>query len=362
MIYLQETPGPHVFELPYKEGQDPAGLDRVTFDGAILWADHTAQWVDALRGRGVKLVSCNGEWIEEGIASVGFTLNSLIDEILRHLMELGNGHIALVSQESSGRVMRGMLLNRLADKGRECGLNVSSAEVPGVPSDDPIRLVQPELEYKLASFLKEANKPISIFCDDDYLGVMVCQVAKHLGLEVPGDVAVLGMLDTIAGKLATPTLSSIPQPGRLVGYEAMKLLTQLLQGGPAPTHPIPVECPRTIARESTIGRSQKGDEIQRLLNLINETACEGLTVNELLESSTISQKTLNKRFVEAIGRTPGEEIRRVRCKTAKHWLTTTDLSITRIANICGFSEASKFNIFFKREAGCTPTQFRKGLP
>lgn len=359
MIYLQKHPGPHIFELPYTEGDCPPEIGEAKIDGAILWADHASDWVHALNERDIKLVNCNGEWVAEGIPSVGFSLSSLVNEITQHFQKIGNQRIAILSQTVSGSVMRSRLVDWLIDKSQQLGFEGTAHEVPGIPSSEPVRLLHPELEHKLISILQDTPKPVSIFCDDDYLGIIVCQVAKHLGFDVPGDVAVLGVLDTIAGKLATPALSSIPQPGRLVGYEAMKLMMQCLKGQQPLTGRVPVECPSTIARESTIGRPHQGNEIQRLLSLINETACEGLTVNELLESSTISQKTLNKRFIEAIGRTPGEEIRRVKCERAKHWLETTDLSISRIANISGFSEASKFNIFFKREAGCTPTQYRR---
>ena len=82
------------------------------------------------------------------------------------------------------------------------------------------------------------------------------------------------------------------------------------------------------------------------------------TVEQLLERFVISQKTLNKRFTAVYGHTPGAAIRRVRTEQAKRWLATTDLSIARIATMCGFGEPSNFNLFFKRETGCTPSKYR----
>ena len=87
--------------------------------------------------------------------------------------------------------------------------------------------------------------------------------------------------------------------------------------------------------------------------------CEGLTVEQLLERLALSQKTLNKRFAAVYGETPGAAIRRVRTERAKQWLATTDLSVARIATMCGFAEPSNFNLFFNRETGRTPTAYRR---
>ena len=44
---------------------------------------------------------------------------------------------------------------------------------------------------------------------------------------------------------------------------------------------------------------------------------------------------------------------------AKRLLVHTDLSVTLIAESLGFEEATNFIKFFKREAGCTPAEFRR---
>jgi AraC-like DNA-binding protein len=44
---------------------------------------------------------------------------------------------------------------------------------------------------------------------------------------------------------------------------------------------------------------------------------------------------------------------------AKRLLVHTDVSVTLIAESLGFSEATNFIKFFKRETGCTPAEFRQ---
>ncbi len=200
---------------------------------------------------------------------------------------------------------------------------------------------------------------MAIHCDDDYVGVLACRVAQHLGLVVPDDVAVLGFYDMVVARFSTPTLSSIPAPGQFVGAAGIQLLSDLLNGKRLPERQVLITPPPVAARESTNGSVHRGDDIRRAHQLIDQFACRGLRVLDLLEQLMISQKTLNKRFEAVYGEKPGAAIRRIRLERAQQWLATTELSIGRIAEMCGFSEPSNFNLFFRREAGCTPSAYRK---
>ncbi|MEX0866606.1 MAG: AraC family transcriptional regulator [Pirellulales bacterium] len=138
----------------------------------------------------------------------------------------------------------------------------------------------------------------------------------------------------------------------------MQLLSNLLDGTQSAKAQVMVAPPPVAVRESTSGSIGLDDNMRRAHQMIQELACQGLTVTQLLARLAISQKTLNKRFAAVYGRTPGEAIRQIRLERAKPWLTTTELFIGRIAEMCGFEEASNFNLFFKRETSCTPSQFR----
>lgn len=232
-------------------------------------------------------------------------------------------------------------------------------EIPGIPSEQRRRLAEPGDETELIAFLRDLPKPVAIHCDDDYVGVLVCRVAEHLELAVPGDVAVLGYFDLAIARFSNPTLSSIPAPGQLVGAAGMKLLSDLLQGARSAERQVLLAPPPVAARESTNGTAVRADDIHRAHQLIEELACKGLTVEQLLERLAMSQKTLNKRFMAVYGHKPGAAIRKVRTERAREWLATTNLSIGRIAEMCGFSEPSNFNLFFKREVGCTPSEYRR---
>ena len=69
----------------------------------------------------------------------------------------------------------------------------------------------------------------------------------------------------------------------------------------------------------------------RALTLIRERACDGSGVEEVLDDLTVSRSTLERQFLAAVGRTPGQEMLRVRLQRAKELLRTTALPVSKVA-------------------------------
>ena len=61
---------------------------------------------------------------------------------------------------------------------------------------------------------------------------------------------------------------------------------------------------------------------------------------------------------QAIGRTPGEEIVRLRFGHVQQLLADTDLSLAAIANRCGFEHPQYMAEAFKKHFGITPGSYR----
>jgi transcriptional regulator GlxA family with amidase domain len=95
------------------------------------------------------------------------------------------------------------------------------------------------------------------------------------------------------------------------------------------------------------------------LQLMHRRACEGATIDEIFEALPVSRKTLERQFIEHLGRTPGQELVRVRVEQAAALLATTQLPIKRIARMIGFAKTSNFSDFFRKQTGISPTGFRR---
>ncbi|AQR62667.1 LacI family transcriptional regulator [Brevundimonas sp. LM2] len=90
------------------------------------------------------------------------------------------------------------------------------------------RVVNPyalDLEPEVIAAL-ESRTATAILCGADIIALGVMQALRGLGLDVPGDVSVLGFDDIHWCELTTPTLSSVRIPIEEIGAEAVSLLLQ----------------------------------------------------------------------------------------------------------------------------------------
>ena len=70
---------------------------------------------------------------------------------------------------------------------------------------------------------------------------------------------------------------------------------------------------------------------------------------------------LHKAFWEHLGRTPGQELQRVRIEHAKKLLSESNLKIEALAEMSGYQSANSFCIAFKRVTGMSAKQFRESI-
>ena len=68
--------------------------------------------------------------------------------------------------------------------------------------------------------------------------------------------------------------------------------------------------------------------------------------------------TLERRFARTLGRSPKEEILRVRLNRARQLLVETEFPLSLVAEKIGLEHAEYLNVIFKKKTGLTPGQFR----
>jgi AraC-like DNA-binding protein len=52
---------------------------------------------------------------------------------------------------------------------------------------------------------------------------------------------------------------------------------------------------------------------------------------------------------------------KTKCRFAREWLKSSDLSISDIAQLCGFSDSSHMGRVFKRWQGVSPSEYRRAV-
>jgi LacI family transcriptional regulator len=100
--------------------------------------------------------------------------------------------------------------------------------------------------------LPRARRPTAAFCANDLLALGLLQQMTRMGIEVPGQLAIVGYDDIeFAGAAAVP-LSSVRQPRHLLGHTAAELLFAESQADEAHVHQQVLFHPELVARASSV--------------------------------------------------------------------------------------------------------------
>jgi AraC-like DNA-binding protein len=99
------------------------------------------------------------------------------------------------------------------------------------------------------------------------------------------------------------------------------------------------------------------DGIARAIEHVERHFAEPLTAATLASIAGLSVSAFSRRFREETGRAPGEYVTEVRIRKAKLMLDDPSLSVTAIAQACGFYDASHFSSSFQKYAGTSPTRY-----
>jgi LacI family transcriptional regulator len=214
----------------------------------------------------------------------------------------------------------------------------------------------------LAEWLKGLSKPVGLMTCNDICGGEVLQACTTAGLRVPDEVAVVGVdNDEIMCELFSPPLSSVALDLEKAGYEAARLLDNLMSGHLTGKHVVQVEPVYVVTRQSTGIVASDDPCLAMALRFISEYAGRAISVRDVVERVAVSRRTLERRFIEAIGRSILSEITHSRLERAKKLLLETDLPAHCVGPAAGFGSLKTFNRVFRRETGIPPRRFRQNL-
>ena len=216
------------------------------------------------------------------------------------------------------------------------------------------------LQMDLAAWLASLDKPVGVMACNDTRARHVLEACRESGLDVPHEVAVLGVdNDALMCELSNPPLSSIDLAGDAIGYQAAALLDRLMAGQAAPAKPMLIAPRGVVARQSTDVLAMEDRHVARAVRFIRERACEGIGVDDVVADVPVARRALERRFRQILGRSPHAEIRRVQIARAKELLARTELTVERIARQSGFRYVQYMRQVFRRTTGLTPGQYRK---
>jgi LacI family transcriptional regulator len=212
---------------------------------------------------------------------------------------------------------------------------------------------------QFSRWLRDLPKPIGIMATNDDHGQQLLDACRAIGVRVPDQVAVISVNnDEFLCNLSHPPLSSIEMDMHGVGYQAAAILDRLMSGHRVADPLIPCLPRRLVPRASSDIRMFGDPDFETALAFIRRNACDGIRVADVVEHLNVSRRVLERRFQAFLGRTPNDEIVRVRLERVKQLLTETDLSIAEISHQVGFASASYLCQVFRRQLEISPAEFR----
>ena len=212
----------------------------------------------------------------------------------------------------------------------------------------------------LEQWLLDLPTPVGVMACNDDRAFDVLQSCQKMGLQVPDDVAVLGVdNDEMVCNLVHPPLSSIELNFEKTGYEAGKLLYKMILNKEKRNDTFMLRPTRIVTRQSTDMIAVEDKEVAKALECIRRNAKKEIQVKDVVAVSSISRRSLQQRFHKILGRSIHDEIRRVRINQVAEQLLETNLTIQQIARDLDFQDLYHISRAFRKEKKMTPSEFRK---
>jgi DNA-binding LacI/PurR family transcriptional regulator len=201
-------------------------------DGAVIYScDPDTSAADWLVRRGLPLVTVDQKPLPH-IASVNVDDHGGGCAAAAHLLELGHRRIAVVTTgDGPAGVAARPTVDAVAGKYVSRERLAGYLDALGPAGVRPLVHVQHDNSedeaYEAALvLLRREDPPTAVLCNSDVLAVGVLHAAEELGLDVPGDLSVVGFDDSPLARRVRPMLTTVRQDVEAKGKAATSVLLE----------------------------------------------------------------------------------------------------------------------------------------
>lgn len=213
----------------------------------------------------------------------------------------------------------------------------------------------------LSNWLAGLPKPIALMAGCDWRAMHVLDAAQKSGLDVPGQVAVIGVdNDALLDAHSSPPLTSVHPDHAKIGFLAAKELQRMMNPRNRTVNRMTDVPPKGIVeRESTRNIAPLSKLVNRAQQFISENACRGIETADVISHLGCSRNLADLRYKAAEGMTIRAAIEKARLDEVSRLLRTTRRSLKTIAAQCGFSSSCRLSHLFHERFGISPREWRK---
>ena len=228
--------------------------------------------------------------------------------------------------------------------------SLPDAEVPRLRGNKEV--------YRTA--LADLSTPAALFCATDNRARAAAVAAQSLGLNIPQDLAILGVdNDLFECEMTRVPLSSVAIPFEEIGSRAMDLMLSLLRGEAPPPEPVLIGPTHVETRLSSDPFIFEDELVTRAARLIRQPRPDPLNVAQLAEALDVSRRTLELRFRKAEAGSVHDMIHEMRLQRAAALLNESRLTVAEISREIGIQDFRRFSQLFKQRYGQTPGRYRR---
>ncbi|HSL97798.1 MAG TPA: LacI family DNA-binding transcriptional regulator [Candidatus Deferrimicrobiaceae bacterium] len=247
-------------------GSLATAIGRASVDGVVaigLSAEHPE--VGQIRSAGLPMVLVDSEDLPEH-GSVVVDDEGGAGAAAAHLLELGHRNVLILTVEAAHAGRDGGPSGsgeRRSARGQPDALDVTTRrlrgyelafESAGLPID-PAWIIagRASIDGGTLAFQRAwalSLRPTAVLAMSDAMAIGVIRAARDLDLRVPDDLSVVGFDDIDLAANVDPALTTVHQPIRQKGYEAVRLLLEDVEQGTSPVRHLRLDT-RLIVRGST---------------------------------------------------------------------------------------------------------------
>lgn len=213
---------------------------------------------------------------------------------------------------------------------------------------------------ELKDFISSLTYPCGVMAANDATAAVIIEACDACGIRIPDEVTIVGVDDNPDFcEFLNPTLSSVRIDVEYGGWQAAKLLDNMMSGRNPSDQPVRYGVEKVVRRASTQGASVQDVRIRRALEYIRLHASQGINVADVVFEMGCSRRLIDQLFRTKLGESVLDRIHAVRIERACELLLHGDVKIDNIAAACGYARGPYFKRLFKRKMGFTMQEWKK---
>ena len=211
----------------------------------------------------------------------------------------------------------------------------------------------------LTDFIRSLPFPCGIWAAYDQRAKHVLDICRHVGIDVPKQVQVLGVdNETYICEQTIPPLSSVTPDFESGGYMAAETLNALMCGERAVPRTVKMPLVGVTERLSTMDFSRAGSRTNQACAYIRQHAGEDISVSAVVKAVGGSERLLEKNFRTVLGHSICREIQNQRLEHVKQLLKDSSLPIEILSLRCGYKNANYLKNLFRKRMGMSMSEYR----